>query len=428
MSSDQGTLFLKQYMTGKFLRVYEVDLKKDTLVVVHSIDDENLPDQDGSAFSALIQECVAAGIVHPDDAEEFADRLSVAGLRQWLSTENRPFDLQVRRKRNGVYEWVLIEAMRSENYTEDNQVIYVVLQEQNELLGAFKALSYIYISVHYLDLKNDTYMAVKTNQYIDALIPRAGSNLNEKGRHATMNLVEENHRAETLKFMELETLRGRMNGVDTLTHIFVGNINGWCRARFIAVDYDEQGMLHHVLFTVEGIDAEKRREQRLMHMAQTDLMTGIMNRGTGQRVIQELLEEGVKGLFCMFDVDKFKAVNDTYGHDVGDEVLIAIANSMEKVFRGGDVIMRLGGDEFAFFARGVQSRKVADNIIGRLLKAIEAIRIPVMGSYQIEISLGAVMVGQQSSFEAVYRQADECLYEAKGTEGSNCVFYNQPAK
>ena len=76
-----------------------------------------------------------------------------------------------------------------------------------------------------------------------------------------------------------------------LAAIFIDKKTGWCRSRFIPVDYDENGRLLHVLFCIECIEEEKKRENRLIYLAQTDLMTGLYNRGSGERQISHLLQE-----------------------------------------------------------------------------------------------------------------------------------------
>ena len=85
-----------------------------------------------------------------------------------------------------------------------------------------------------------------------------------------------------------------------------------------------------MLFCIECIEEEKKRENRLIYLAQTDLMTGLYNRGSGERQISHLLQEKTGGLLCLIDCDKFKTINDTYGHSTGDKVIIAVAETMQN--------------------------------------------------------------------------------------------------
>ena len=86
------------------------------------------------------------------------------------------------------------------------------------------------------------------------------------------------HRKEALEFVDITTVEDRLRGKNTIVHEFTGKVSGWCRERFIPVDYDADGRLWHVLYCVENIDEEKRRENRLMYLAtDRNLMTGIRN-------------------------------------------------------------------------------------------------------------------------------------------------------
>lgn len=114
---------------------------------------------------------------------------------------------------------------------------------------------------------------------------------------------------EVLEFVDISTLEERLLEESSITYEFIDKISGWCRSRFIPVDYDENGRLLHVLFCIECIEKEKKRENRLISLAQTDLMTGLCNRGSGEKRITELLKEKTGGLLCLIDCDKFKSIN-----------------------------------------------------------------------------------------------------------------------
>lgn len=235
------------------------------------------------------------------------------------------------------------------------------------------ALSEIYISLHIFDLQEDTLFPIKTNQYIEMWSANfEGSQA--KLRNVMNNITLEEHLELMTEFTDLSTLEERMKDHKVISTVFKGKVNGWCKARFIRVD-DENDKLRYVLYAVECIDEEKKKENHLLYLAQTDLMTGIFNRGHGEKMISELLTEQRAGLFCLFDVDKFKHVNDKYGHAVGDKVLIAIAEALQKVKRNNDIIMRLGGDEFAAYFVDIVSEETASQIINRFFHEISKIHI-----------------------------------------------------
>ena len=78
-----------------------------------------------------------------------------------------------------------------------------------------------------------------------------------------------------------------------------------------------------------------------------------------------MISKGTKGLFVLMDVDDFKTVNDNYGHDVGDLVIIAVADALKNTFRDIDVVFRLGGDEFAVYIPGVTDDDARDYLVER---------------------------------------------------------------
>ena len=146
-----------------------------------------------------------------------------------------------------------------------------------------------------------------------------------------------------ISFIDTDTLEERLGEKNTIEDEFIGKVSGWCRQRFIKVDHDADGNLHHVLYCIEGIDAEKQRESKLRYLSETDRMTGLYNRGCGERKIIKAIKNNSKGFLCLIDCDKFKKINDTYGHAVGDQVIIAVAQALKKSCREHDIVLRLGG-------------------------------------------------------------------------------------
>lgn len=175
----------------------------------------------------------------------------------------------------------------------------------------------------------------------------------------------------------------------------------------------------HVLYCIEDINKEKIRENRLIYLSETDSMTGVCNRGSGERKISRLLEAGVGGMLLLIDCDKFKSINDTYGHIVGDAVIIAIAETLQKVCGPKDIVMRLGGDEFAMFIPELVGKEEAEVFFEQLFTEISQIYIAEMGDRKIYVSLGAAICeeNQGATFDELYRRMDSAMYESKKREG-----------
>jgi diguanylate cyclase len=127
----------------------------------------------------------------------------------------------------------------------------------------------------------------------------------------------------------------------------------------------------------------------------------------------------------LIDLDRFKPINDTFGHEAGDAVLVAAADAMRAVIRDGDLAGRLGGDEFAVLVQGLPSRETAGAVAARLL---EALRTPVVfGEHllMIEASIGVVVRDDpDASGETLLQRADTALYAAKRAGRARFEYYS----
>ena len=175
-------------------------------------------------------------------------------------------------------------------------------------------------------------------------------------RETMWSCSAESSQNKLFKFIDLSTLNERMSDTDTISLEYLDNNNQWCRGRFTVVKRGQSGKIKSVLWMIEPIDKEKREREHLEWLSETDRLTGIMNRGGGEEKIRQIIENGEKGMLAILDADHFKSINDTFGHQVGDQVIIAIANCMKSSFRDADVVMRLGGDEFSLFLSGMTDK------------------------------------------------------------------------
>ena len=292
-------------------------------------------------------------------------------------------------------------------------------------LSSFHALSEIYLSMHLVNVKTGKFVPIKSAGWIDEALDKNNNDFPKQINKAMNKLCTEKHLKSVLDFVDISTLSKRLAGKKTVAHEYLGNVSGWCRERFIVVDYDENGGLEHVLYCVEVIDEDKRRENRLLYLSETDLMTGISNRGCGERKIREILEKHTDGLLCLLDCDKFKSVNDTYGHAVGDAVIVAVAETLQKSCRDSDIVLRLGGDEFAIFLPGMRDMDKANDFFSRLFANLETIAIPEMNNKKIFVSLGASFCRSDEiiSFDKLYHEADSAMYKSKKYDGYCATIY-----
>lgn len=151
------------------------------------------------------------------------------------------------------------------------------------------------------------------------------------------------------------------------------------------------------------------REQR-----DTDKLTGLKNRAAAEREVKEWLNKGT-GLaaFCLLDVDKFKNVNDTFGHLEGDRILIHAGDVIRKQFREEDCLARFGGDEFLLFLKDVPDSQWLEE---RAESLNNTFRYEVKrngASLDLSVSIGITMCCRGQTFEQIYRLADKALYHVK---------------
>jgi len=168
------------------------------------------------------------------------------------------------------------------------------------------------------------------------------------------------------------------------------------------------------LITFDEITNEYVKIQELEHMASTDVLTKLFNRSK----LNDVLEKEISfsnaissNLSIVFiDIDHFKRVNDTYGHDVGDRVLIDIANIIRSTTRAGDIAARWGGEEFMITLQATDATHAS--ILGEKLRVtVENHTFAIVGN--LTISLGITQYRHSESEKTFIKRVDEALYEAK---------------
>lgn len=193
----------------------------------------------------------------------------------------------------------------------------------------------------------------------------------------------------------------------------------------------------HLLLQVIDVTERKRVEAQLQHMADHDPLTGLLNR---RRFEQELVRHvaqaqryGAEGAALLLDIDRFKAVNDTYGHGAGDRLIARVADALRERLRATDTIARLGGDEFAILlpkADRSGALMLAEHLVRTVrelvpLDAPDAAAGVPGGGGAVTISIGVVAFEDvaELSAETIIAAADDAMYEAKSAGRDGCVSF-----
>ncbi|MEG1858074.1 MAG: diguanylate cyclase, partial [Pseudoflavonifractor sp.] len=164
-----------------------------------------------------------------------------------------------------------------------------------------------------------------------------------------------------------------------------------------------------------------RAYNTMSQQAKTDAMTGLMNRVNAEAQITGQLSAAT-GTCCMvmLDIDNFKQINDTQGHDYGDKVICAAADQLRQHFRKGDVVARMGGDEFAAFVTNLSDVAQVRQKALQLCEDMTAIKIDGELA-NVTCSVGVALSSEtENSFETLYHCADKALYSAK-CRGRNAI-------
>jgi diguanylate cyclase (GGDEF)-like protein len=166
--------------------------------------------------------------------------------------------------------------------------------------------------------------------------------------------------------------------------------------------------------------------RRLTVYASTDSLTQVMNRAAFTTLVDAYLgavrnhENRKRGALLIIDADNFKAVNDSYGHDRGDEALVTIASAIKSTLRSPDLVGRIGGEEFGVFLPGATPEE-ASQVAERIRQSVAATTFAPGGApYHLSVSVGGAAFQNKLPFTELFRLADQQLYLAKNN-GRNRV-------
>jgi len=196
----------------------------------------------------------------------------------------------------------------------------------------------------------------------------------------------------------------------------------------VSLVLDADKAVRHYIVMFYDISEKKRDEDRIRHLAHHDALTGLPNRTLFADRLEHALErarrDNVRLALLFIDLDRFKNVNDSLGHPVGDRLLREVTQRLEAAVREEDTLARFGGDEFVVMVEDIRVGDSAARVAVKLLDALEA---PIVLD-QHEIFIGAsigisVFPDDGDSSEALLRSADSAMYEAKGAGRSTYRFY-----
>jgi diguanylate cyclase (GGDEF)-like protein/PAS domain S-box-containing protein len=231
--------------------------------------------------------------------------------------------------------------------------------------------------------------------------------------HGWERLIDPGDRAEVLGAVRAVVRSGLPQQV--MFRIQTGLFLRWALGKFVPLGGPDE--VTGWIGTVDDVTDRRRAESELTHQATHDMLTGLPNRMLLEDRLQQActrLSRESDAVSVMFiDLDGFKHVNDTYGHTVGDQVLVEVASRLRGILRGVDTVARLGGDEFVVFCEGLPEREV--NEVSRRIH--DAVGVPLMVAGET-LSIGA-SIGVETTrdptvtFDELLARADQAMYREK---------------
>lgn len=180
----------------------------------------------------------------------------------------------------------------------------------------------------------------------------------------------------------------------------------------------EDDEVSHIVGSATDITERKKLEVELEKQANYDKLTGLPNRRLFferlERLIVESERDNTQFALLFIDLDGFKDINDNYGHEAGDEVLITVGQRIQKCIRKSDTAARMGGDEYSALIRGIKDKKAIRNVVQKIHKGLqEVMHIGDHGCY-INSSIGIAIYPENGmDSETLLRNADSIMYEVK---------------
>jgi diguanylate cyclase (GGDEF)-like protein len=234
----------------------------------------------------------------------------------------------------------------------------------------------------------------------------------------------------------VQTIKGAINQNEDVEHKVAGAADDLHQVNIeLAKEVTERVVIESELADTKSDLAEVRddlsksqaKEEETRKFTLQDALTGLPNRILFEQALGQGLSQAKRhgwGLAVLFiDIDKFKSINDSYGHDLGDKVLLMIANRLQSFIRGEDTVSRWGGDEFVCLLLEVKQEadvsRLAEKMVNRIAEACEVNGIVL----SIRASIGiAIYPADGETADTLFKNADTAMFKAKGTEKRVMLF------
>jgi diguanylate cyclase (GGDEF)-like protein/PAS domain S-box-containing protein len=191
-----------------------------------------------------------------------------------------------------------------------------------------------------------------------------------------------------------------------------------------------EGSARRLVFVLQDLTERKEQEERTRFLADHDELTGLPNRSLFRQALNKALERAERSgkmlSILFFDLDRFKNINDSLGHDAGDEVLRAVAERLTACVRKIDMVARFGGDEFAVLTEGLMAEDQASTVARKILEALSTPMVLAGRQYRPAASIGiSTYPTDGHDAQSLLKHADIAMYRAKEEGRGTFQFYSE---
>ena len=371
-----------------------------------------------------------ASIIMPEYREEFLRKTEKEYIESYLCSEQNSFSIDLAREVNGNKTWFRLEFSVVSLDEKGHLERFVLLvkditqtkKEEEEHLQMITALSGFYKVIFMIDLKKQSAQNIKHAEvawqhyqggimpyeiFLDTFISR---------------MVEAEYVNAIREFMNPDTMENRMRDMNALSREYHGKNIEWGRIVLAPAKRNRDGGLERVVFAVQDITEQKKREEWMQYKMEHDELTGTLNRTAFNRVTKLLEDNLTPFALILLDIDNFKTINDTHGHDVGDEVLSQLVTALNEKMRSVDKIFRIGGDEFAIIMNRITLEQA--NRVKSLINQVNEITMSDMNDVP-PFSISAGVTFSICYNENVFHNADKALYRTKETTRKGCTVFEE---
>lgn len=425
---------LELALTLTDLSIFEYDIRTKAIYEQSGLQELFPP---GVSMKNVPDSLIQSGFIHPEDVPAFQEKYRrIAEGEPHASCEVRMRSRSAKAPDAPLYVWmrttfstIYDEAGRAvkavgivENIDREKRIEHAFAQgeQYREALTASSILAYD------VNLTRDTISRVSGTGAERALqicdVPDDPQSYSALIRTAAQTLIAREDRTRFLRDMCLEHLRKlHREGINEQEYeyrrLLPDGSKAWIAAFLHLMPDKWSGDLFCVIH-YRDIQTRKSMEESLQYRATRDALTGLLNRASGERRIQEFLsgagsKRGIHA-FLMIDMDHFKKVNDTYGHQYGDKFLINVAKSVSESLQSSDIVARMGGDEFVALIKDLREEKEAMDAAQKVALAITACGRDMNIPFKTVVSIGVALAPRDGmDFDTLYRRADEAMYAAK---------------